>query len=637
MKSKLHPVFFILLLASVNSINTASAQCNPFVGFTYTDNGNGSYSFTDVSVPITGPIQSWLWNFGDVNSTNSTQNPTYFFSANGNWPVTLIVTDSAGCIDTLMQYVNVTYYPCNVSFTTTDNGNGNYSFASTSNNTSSNEFKFGDGDSSLTVNANHTYTTNGTYIVTFISFDTTFCISMYYDTLVVTSATPCNLTASFTSTDNGGGNYTFTSTVTNGSAPYTYFWDFDGSITSTLTNPSYTYLTNGIYNPTLIVIDSNNCTFFYNDTIIVTSATPCNLTASFISTDNGSGNYSFNSTVNNGTTPYTYSWNFNDGNTSTLANPSNTYTSNGWYNPTLVVTDSNGCIHTSQDLIIVSSSTPCSVTASFTSTNNGNGNYSFTNSSTGNISAHYWNFGDGTTSNAVNPTHNYVANGLFVVSLYTVDSAGICADNYYQTIQVSGINTPVVCNASFVIIPDTSSNGNVFVFNTTVGNNLTYLWNFGDGNTSTQQFPNYSYNSTGPFNLCLTVTDTTNGGTCVSTYCDSITAGGYVFKTGFTISVIAPSITTSINEAQETILEFNVYPNPFKNEVTIELNATEQTQTEIFVTDLIGNRLAQISSKILNSGNNKLNWKANEIANGVYLLNIRTDNSLQVKKLILNR
>jgi PKD repeat protein/ribosomal protein L40E len=48
----------------------------------------------------------------------------------------------------------------------------------------------------------------------------------------------------------------------------------------------------------------------------------------------------FQSTVNGGIYPYTYSWVFGDGNTSYSANPSNTYSSAGVYNAQVTVTDS---------------------------------------------------------------------------------------------------------------------------------------------------------------------------------------------------------------------------------------------------------------------------------------------------------
>ncbi|MFB0924687.1 MAG: PKD domain-containing protein, partial [Vicingaceae bacterium] len=277
---------------------------------------------------------------------------------------------------------------------------------------------------------------------------------------------------------------------------------------------------------------------------------------------------------------------------------------------------------------------PCTVVSNFNFVDNGSGNYSFNNTSTGNITASYWNFGDGTTSNSSNSNHTFLANGTFIVELISLDSTGMCVDYEIITLQVTGVPAPVPCNASFVVIPDSAANNDVIVYNTSTGNGLTYFWNFGDGNVSTSAFPFYTYTTAGPFQLCLTVND---GNGCGSTYCDSIISSGIVFKTGgFSINVQGPG-TVGIKNTQEQITELTIYPNPFKSDITINLNLLEATQTEIFVTDVVGNSVAQISNEMLNAGEHKLNWQATNIANGVYLLNVKTANSLQVKKLILNR
>ena len=162
-----------------------------------------------------------------------------------------------------------------------------------------------------------------------------------------------------------------------------------------------------------------------------------------------------------------------------------------------------------------------------------------------------------------------------------------------------------------------------------------FFFGFGDGNTSTLAIPVHFYGGNGPYYLCLTVDD---GNGCSSTYCDSIGSSGIVLKNGgFSINTEAPPVVTNVSMEQQTVSEFKVYPNPVKNNVTIELNITAAALTQVFVTDLIGNNVVQLNNTVLNTGVNKFVWKATNIANGVYLLNIKTESGLKVEKLILNR
>jgi PKD repeat protein len=537
---------------------------------------------------------------------------------------------------TVMLLVNISFIKaqCVASYSYTDNGNGNFTFNNTSSGYSAGAtyfWNFGDGNYSSLENPNYTYSYDGSYNVSFGIWDS-ICSDSIWQQITVTGTVNCNLAATFTLTNNGGGNYSFSN---NSSGNYNYsFWDFGDGNYSYLTNPNHTYTTNGTYVIQLQIGDSNtSCVDYYVMTIQVTNgSSPCNGVASFTYTDNGNGNFTFNNTSTGYAAGATYFWNFDDGGYSSLENPNHTYTSNGTFYVSFGIDDSL-CGDSIWQQITVSLAS-CNTSALFTYQDNGNGNFSFANASTGNNLAYLWNFGDGTNSTQANPNHTYLADGTYAISLFVYDTTdSTCFDYNVVTTIVSGTANSTSCNAAYIMFPDSNTN-NIIVLNTSTGNNLSYFWSFGDGNTSTLAYPNYVYSTAGPFNLCLTVDD---GNGCTSTYCDSIGSNGIVLKqAGFTINVQAPT-TTEVVETENMILDFNAYPNPVKNNLTIELNLTDQSPVEITMVDLIGNTVALITNEVMSSGINNIQWNPSNISNGIYLLNIKTANELKIKKLVVNK
>ena len=268
--------------------------------------------------------------------------------------------------------------------------------------------------------------------------------------------------------------------------------------------------------------------------------------------------------------------------------------------------------------------TPCSASSSFTYTNNGNGNYTFTNTSTGNFNQTHWAFGDGFTSTSTNPNHSFSTNGTFVVVLTINDSTngGSCIDYFMDTITVTGVASPLQCVAGFVMYPDTAT-GNITVVNSSTGTNLTYLWSFGDGDTSTLQFPNHTYATAGPFYLCLTVDD---GVGCNDMYCDSIGENGVVFNkaAGFTINVIAPPITTGLDNNLESGSEVEIYPNPTSNQLSID---TELEISELTIIDITG-------KMIMTTKQNKKILNVASMSNGIYFIKLNTGEGTITKKFV---
>ncbi len=123
----------------------------------------------------------------------------------------------------------------------------------------------------------------------------------------------------------------------------------------------------------------------------------------------------------------------------------------------------------------------------------------FTNTSTGSAPMVYlWNFGDGVTSMLDSPTHTYTALGTYTVVMTATNSEG--SSTFSSTVIISDV-PPV---ADFTVNTLSGSVGDVFTFtNASSGTNLSYLWNFGDGMTSTLESPTHTYTVGGLYTVTL--------------------------------------------------------------------------------------------------------------------------------------
>jgi PKD repeat protein len=141
-----------------------------------------------------------------------------------------------------------------------------------------------------------------------------------------------------------------------------------------------------------------------------------------------------------------YSWNFGDGNTSTLVNPDNTYRSAGTYTARLTVTDNAGATATASVQITVAGSTPANqpprVEISASPTSGYAPLYvsfaSWASDPDGYIASYSWNFGDGNTSTQPNPGNTYQSAGTYTARLTVTDNAGATATASVQII----VNAP---------------------------------------------------------------------------------------------------------------------------------------------------------------------------------------------------
>ena len=154
------------------------------------------------------------------------------------------------------------------------------------------------------------------------------------------------------------------STPPSGTTIVSYTWNFGDGTTGSGQFASHTYLTEGAYNASLIVEDSNGNTDVATTAITVTpmpidppvaafTANPTSGTAPLVVTFDAAA-----STAPPGATITSYAWNFGDGNNGSGVNATHTYANSGTFTATLTVTDSNGNSDADTQTITVNPDTP---------------------------------------------------------------------------------------------------------------------------------------------------------------------------------------------------------------------------------------------------------------------------------------
>ena len=266
-----------------------------------------------------------------------------------------------------------------------------------------------------------------------------------------------------------------TVSVQGGTAPYTYLWS-NGQTTATAID-----LAAGTYTVTV----TDNAGAQISTTATITE--PAALTVGFTSNVN-TLTASFSNTSANATS---YSWNFGDGQISTDANPVHTYANCGTYTVTLTATNLCGT-NTSSTTVTIGNGNP---TASFTNSVNSL-TATFSNTST-NATSYSWNFGDGQTSTLPNPSHTYANCGTYTV---TMTATNLCGDDVSTAAITIGIGDPV---ANF----SSSVDSLTATFSNTSTNATSYLWNFGDGQTSPEVTPMHTYADPGTYTVSLIATN----------------------------------------------------------------------------------------------------------------------------------
>lgn len=469
---------------------TIQVYPRPSVSFTASPNPicrGGLMTFTNTS---TGGA-SYKWNFGN-GKTSTLTSPTNIYTTEGNYNVKLVVISSNNCVDSTYKTVTVWPRP-KASFSVNDGcTNDNLSFATNSVGAVNHAWTFGDGNSSSASNPVKAYTTPGTYSVTLIVTSVNGC----FDTTKSNVTVHPRASVSFTNPSNFcvGNSATFTNTSTLSAGTMTYQWKFGDGNTSSATNPTYTYSSSGNYIVNLSATTDKGCINSYTSNVVVFGKPTANFNAANVCQG---VTVTFNNTSAGGST---YAWDFGDGGTSTSASPTHAYANAGTYNVKLTVTNSNNCT----DIITKQVTIYANPTANFTFVERCKGlSTNFTNTSTG-ANDVYWQFGDGGSSNSLNPSYTYANAGQYNVTL-SVETVNGCAASVSKLVNVFALP-----KAAFSINDDRQCiSGNVFNYtdNSTISTGTyTRMWTLGDGSNSTASNPSKTYASAATYNVKLVVT-----------------------------------------------------------------------------------------------------------------------------------
>ena len=386
----------------------------------------------------------FTWKYGEGPDGN-TYYGSYTYNTAGTYTVTLIARDpSISCADTTQKVINVKDFNTAFTFSTTYLTNAscppvmvrinNLSVGFTSL-----KWDFGDGTTTETQNyPSHIYTKPGTYKITLKTYGFNGLTGTYIDSVVVKAPT-AQLSADVLQ----GCTSQTVALKSNAQNTNTYVWDFgDGTLQTTGTNATHTFITPGLYKPRLIVKDDKGCTVaselagnvVIDDLAIAIKGIPSLLCDEALIEFKGDVT-SF--AADRLQKALIYKWDFGTGNpadVSTDKNPRFRYNKPGTYKVKLRVESPYGCIKEVTETVVVTEKAKGTIKAVPESCEGSSVQFTATASSAGALQWE-WLFGNGQTSTLQNPAAQlYNTPGSYDVRL-VINKNG-CYDTTFHQLAV---------------------------------------------------------------------------------------------------------------------------------------------------------------------------------------------------------
>jgi PKD repeat protein len=460
--------------------------------------------FNDLSA---GNPTNWYWTTGDGEMFTE-PGFEYTYPGPGVYRVCLLVFDEkTGISDEICKEIIIGDFTCKIEADFDffiDNTDKKVLFKD--NSVGNPEFwfwTFGDGGSSESISPKHEYENPGFYLVTLSVFDeTNDCMDHTAEFIQVgqvecragfeVSVDPVNRKVQFHDMSIGPIEF--------------YYWNFGDGRFSKQKNPVITYSENGIYPVSLTVIDSNQTCLDIAFKEIQVGSVDCS--ADFEYYIDSLNTTAFFRNRNIGKTTEVL-WIFGDGSYSTDLNPKHKFPAPGYYLVSLNTYDleTNCMDYYEEVLLIASAGMDCKSDFIFQPSSDGL-TVRFKEKSLGNIQSGVWNFGDGTKSNDRDPIHSYEKSGYYLTCLTVQNNFGIRNMKCKWVPAIS--ENEIDCRTNFFFTVD-SANLKVRFSDNSLGDPDTWLWDFGDGNTSTDPNPVHTYSEKGYYRVKLKTSNSISG------------------------------------------------------------------------------------------------------------------------------
>ena len=163
-----------------------------------------------------------------------------------------------------------------------------------------------------------------------------------------------------------------------------------------------------------------------------------------------------------------------------------------------------------------------------------------------------------------------------------------------------------------------SQDNNTLQFMNNSSKSVKWFWDFGDGQTSTEKDPTHHYNQLGEYVVTLTA------------YSDVMSEASK--SSNIIITTIG---VEDLPKLQSDIILFQNYPNPFKNITSIKYYLSNSSDISLKIYDLLGNEVYSLLKDFQEAGYHNIEFNSQDIGEGIYFYELRTNNSFEIKKMMI--